>query len=81
MVDHLLELLDRAEVIVRPIRLARARLRVVAEIESSTPGTSEMIRRHSVVLPAPEGLEITSMIPRRGRTRCVGVLRGDHSTF
>src|SRR5262249_14195754 len=40
-------------------------LRVVTETESSTPGSAASSLRDSVVLPAPEGEDSTSMSPRR----------------
>ena len=40
--------------------------RVVMETESSSPPWSAISRRHSDVLPAPEGLATIRRTPRRG---------------
>ncbi len=80
MVDHLVKLVDRPEVVVDPSASPGRGARVVAEIESSTPGTSEMTRRHSVVLPAPDGLGNDEHDPAPRPHALSGWWRG-HSTF
>jgi hypothetical protein len=40
--------------------------RVVTDTESSTAGSASSSLRESVVLPAPEGDDSTSISPRRG---------------